>query len=80
MPYFGCQICDMWESTELRDCFRLRGKSFCGDCWNKLLDKYPHLEDYDFEDSGSTWQLKEPEKKMPRIAWKTIISNMKEQM
>lgn len=73
-------ICGMWESTELRDCYRLRGKSFCENCWPKLLDKYPILEKYDFDDSNSTWQIKEARENLPRINWKYILKDIKEQM
>lgn len=65
----------MWETTELRECFRLRGKTFCENCWGKLLDKHPELGELDFEDSGSTWQIPDPEPKVKiRIPWKAILS------
>ena len=82
MTYFGCKGCGMWESTELRDCYTLRGKSFCDNCYNKLIDKFPELADLDWNDSNSTWQVSEEEyartrglpiKKEIRVNWKKVI-------
>ena len=89
MTYFTCAGCGVWEDN-YNGSFSLRGKTFCSNCYNKLLDKFPELEDMDWNDSGSTWQVSEEEwakakglpiPKKKRISWKTIIpATFKEQM